>query len=118
MVVVSAPLPFETQLQDDGVIRVGPKAGVAVLGRLVAERLELGEEHRVTLRAIGAGAVNQAIKATIHARQILAGHAEDMIVVPGNKDIPDITGKPVTAVVLHCYTANNYSLSNRLKSVK
>lgn len=63
------------------------------------------EHPRITLRAIGAGAVNQAIKGTIYARQQLAGEGEDLILRSGNTIVVGNNGKEVTAVVIHCSLA-------------
>jgi stage V sporulation protein S len=60
------------------------------------------EDGTVTLRAIGAGAVNQALKATVSARQHLAGGGFDMVVRPGMVKVPGKDNTPVTAMVLHC----------------
>jgi stage V sporulation protein SpoVS len=54
------------------------------------------------LRAIGAGAVNQAVKGTIKARQWLAGEGEDLVVRPGCTIVKGNNDKDVTAIVLHC----------------
>lgn len=62
----------------------------------------IGEDRRIILRAIGAGAVNQAIKGVIEARQDLARSGEDLFVRPGFTTVRGNDGTDVTAVVLHC----------------
>ena len=49
--------------------------------------------------------MNQAVKGTIQARQLLAGEGEDLILRSGNTIVEGNNGKDVTAVVLHCYLA-------------
>lgn len=60
------------------------------------------EERRISLRAIGAGAVNQAMKGIIKARQQLAGNGEDLVIAPGFTTVTDEHGEDITAMLLHC----------------
>ena len=55
------------------------------------------ENHRVEVQAIGAGAVNQAVKACILARGYLAGDGFDVIFIPEFIDI-EIEDKVRTAI--------------------
>lgn len=57
----------------------------------------LKEEGRVEMRAIGAGAVNQAIKAVAIARGFVAPGGLDLICVPAFIDI-EIDGEERTAI--------------------
>ena len=82
------------------VVWVRPGSNVQGMATMVVS--SIAHETRVTLRAIGAGAVNQAIKAAIQARQQLAAQGEDMVVRPGFTNVKGNEGEPVTAVVLHC----------------
>lgn len=47
----------------------------------------------IELRAIGAGAVNQAVKACASARSILAGQGHDIAFIPGFTKIEGPNGK-------------------------
>jgi stage V sporulation protein S len=81
-------------------IWVKPESNVQAMGGLVTASIT--EHKKVTVRAIGAGAVNQAIKSVIKARQFMAGQGEDLIVRPGFVDVTGNDGSPVTAIVLIC----------------
>jgi stage V sporulation protein S len=82
---------------------VRPSSHVQGIAGLITSSIH--EDGRVTLRAIGAGAVNQAVKGAIQARQQLAGQGEDLILRPGCTIVQGNNGKDVTAIVLHCYLA-------------
>lgn len=61
------------------------------------------EDRRITLRAIGAGAVNQAVKGMIRAGQRLSGAGEHLYFVPGFTTVKSDDGNgDITAVVFHC----------------
>jgi stage V sporulation protein S len=81
-------------------IWVRPDSNVQSIAALVSSSIE--KDKRITLRAIGAGAVNQAVKSVIQARQQLASHGEDLIVRPGFTTVSGNDGNEVTAIVLHC----------------
>lgn len=85
------------------VIFIRPSSNVQGIGGTITSSIH--EYPRITLRAIGAGAVNQAIKGTIYARQQLAGEGEDLILRSGNTIVRGNNGKEVTAVVIHCSLA-------------
>lgn len=81
-------------------IRVRANSDVGgIAGLLVSS---IAEDRRITLRAIGAGAVNQAVKGTIRARQIMSGSGEDIYLIPGFTTIEGDNGDEVSAIVLHC----------------
>jgi len=85
---------------DRPVVWVRPDSNVqAVAGLLLSA---MGQDTRVTLRAIGAGAVNQALKSVIQARQQLAAQGEDLILRPGFVTVKGHDSTDVTAIVLHC----------------
>lgn len=54
----------------------------------------------VAVQAIGAAAVNQALKGIAIARAISAPEGADLKVVPGFKDV-EINGRKITAMQLH-----------------
>jgi stage V sporulation protein S len=74
---------------------------------LIATALE--EHPEVVLRAIGAGAINQALKATVRARQFVAGRGEDLVVIPGMKTIQGDRGDAVALMVLRCTLVSRLS---------
>jgi stage V sporulation protein S len=57
------------------------------------------EHHRADVQAIGAGAINQAIKALVLARGYLAEDGINVICIPEFVDV-DIEGKVRTAIKL------------------
>jgi stage V sporulation protein S len=94
------PVPGNEQPTTKPIIWVRPNSNVqGVAGTLVSS---IREDERITLRAIGAGAVNQAVKAIIQARQQLSVQGEDLIVKPGFTTVTGNDGTDVTAIVLHC----------------
>ena len=58
------------------------------------------EGHTVSARAIGAGAVNQALKGCAIARQVCAKENRDLFVMPAFESI-NIEGQQRTAMSLH-----------------
>ena len=84
-------------------IFVRPDSNVQGIAGLITSSIM--EERRITLRAIGAGAVNQAIKGTIQARQQLAGNGEDLVLRCGFTTVKGHDGSDVTAIVVHCSLA-------------
>lgn len=59
----------------------------------------LGEHARAEMQAIGAGALNQAVKAVAIARGFVAPHGVDLICIPAFTDIL-IEGEERTAIKL------------------
>lgn len=88
---------------DVSLIKVRPSTYAKGLGAMLHQTIS--EDNRVTLRAIGASATNQALKGAIIARQNLAAEGYDLVIRPGFTYVPGRDGKPVTAVVLHCLLA-------------
>lgn len=92
--------PTNADLPKYPIIWVRPNSNVQGVAGTITSSIR--EDERVTLRAIGAGAVNQALKAAIQARQQLAVQGEDLIVRPGFTTVQGNDGTDVTAIVLHC----------------
>lgn len=84
-------------------IWVRPNSNVQGVAALLTNSID--ENKRITLRAIGAGAVNQAVKGSILSRQQLAAQGFDMVLRPGFANVEGNDGGQVTAVVLHCLLA-------------
>ena len=57
------------------------------------------EGYRVTVTAVGAGALNQAIKAVISARKMAAGAGKDFYLIPA-WDHQDVGGRQVSVLQL------------------
>ena len=94
------PTHEDKSAKEHPVLWVRPDSNVQnIAGILVSS---IGKDARVTLRAIGAGAVNQSVKSIIHARQIFAAQGEDLIFRPGFTTVPGNDGSEVTAIVFHC----------------
>lgn len=84
-------------MAEETVLRVKGTANVSSLASAISHAVYDGKT--VTLRAIGASAISQAIKAVAVARGYVAPRGIDLMIVPGftNVDMPD--GK-VTAITL------------------
>lgn len=82
------------------IIWVRPNSNVQGVAGLLTSSIE--EDQHIILRAIGAGAVNQAVKSIIQSRQQLAGRGQDMFIRPGFVTVQGNDGNDVTAIVLHC----------------
>ncbi|MGW0061427.1 stage V sporulation protein S [Streptosporangium sandarakinum] len=75
---------IETPAPDDGgpvVLRVKSSSNVSSLAAAVAHAVYAGKD--VTLRAIGAGAVNQAVKSLANAQSFVASRAIVLSFRPG-----------------------------------
>lgn len=90
----------DTVITKKPLIWVRPGSNVNTIANLISS--SIFDDGRVSLRAIGAGAVNQALKSTIQARQQLSAGGYDLIVKPGFANVEGSDGSPITAVVLHC----------------
>lgn len=83
--------------QPDEVLRVGSTTPPQELASAIAHACYEGRPP--TIRAIGAGAVNQAIKACAIARQFVAPKAMDLSIRPGFTTVNMKDGE-VSAIVL------------------
>ena len=83
---------------EDAVLRVGASTSPQELAAAIAHGCY---EHKPpVLRAIGAGAVNQAIKACAIARQYVAPRAMDLTFRPGFTTLSMHDNENVSAIVL------------------
>lgn len=94
------PLPSDEPRKPLEPIKIRPGSDVGGIAALLVS--SIAEEKCITLRAIGAGAVNQAVKGTVRARQLLAGQGEDMYLIPGCQTVTGGNGEEITAIVLRC----------------
>ncbi|HPE69331.1 MAG TPA: stage V sporulation protein S [Thermotogota bacterium] len=73
---------------------------------------ELGKNQSVELQAIGAGAVNQSVKAVAIARRFLEEQNRDLYMVPGFEDVT-IDGETRTAISIKvCSLEKNQEIEN------
>jgi len=88
-----------SQHDEPGYLRVS--AGSDPLSLALAISHSLDDSAEVTARAVGAGAVNQAVKAIAIARGRVASAGRDLICRPGFQTITSRDGK-ITAIVFYC----------------
>lgn len=88
------PPPSETE----AVLRVGAGSSVKDVAGSISQALLTAD--RVTLRAVGAGAVNQMLKAAAVARSYTALRGLDLVCRPGFENVESRDGR-ISAVVLH-----------------
>lgn len=63
------------------------------------------DNQEVYLRAIGAGAVNQAVKAIAIARSFVAARAIDLHCIPGFATVEGRDAKDISAIVFRVFSA-------------
>jgi stage V sporulation protein S len=86
MTAADRNLAYDEALDPDEVIRVG--GGSDPQGVASAISMAFYERHEVTLRAVGASAVNQANKAVAIARGYVATRGLDLYMRPGFTNVP------------------------------
>jgi stage V sporulation protein S len=91
---VATPPPF----QEEPVLRVGAGSSVKDVAGSISQALLTAD--KVTLRAVGAGAVNQMLKAAAVARSYTALRGLDLVCRPGFENVESRDGR-ISAVVLH-----------------
>lgn len=79
------------------VLKVSSKSNPSAVAKALA--LLLRREGKAELHAIGAGAVNQAVKAAAVARGLVAPNGIDAVVIPAFMDI-EIDGEERTGIKL------------------
>ena len=85
----------------DDVFRVSAGSDPLSLATAISKTLQ--SESEVSARAVGAGAVNQAVKAIAIARSHVASSGLDLIVRPGFQTIKSRDGE-ISALVFHLST--------------
>lgn len=83
---------------ESNVIRVPASANVPNTAAVIAKMIYEGK--RPQLRAIGAGAVNQAVKAAAAARGLVAARGIDLYVRPGFTQVVGRDAEPRDAITL------------------
>ncbi|HHY46813.1 MAG TPA: stage V sporulation protein S [Firmicutes bacterium] len=79
------------------VLKVSSKSNPSAIAGALANVLK--EQRRAEIQAIGASAVNQAIKAVAIARGFVAPSGVDLIMIPAFADV-EIDGEEKTAIKL------------------
>lgn len=85
-----------TNHEEETVLRVSSSSSVTSVGSAIAHAVY--DSRRVVLRAVGAGAVNQAMKAAAVARGYVAPRGFDLSVRPAFTSIPGRDGKDISAM--------------------
>jgi stage V sporulation protein S len=96
---VSDPVPVSTSQEEAEYLRVS--AGSDPLSLAMAISHSLDEVCEITVRAVGAGAVNQAVKAIAIARGRVASGGRDLTVRPGFQTITSRDGE-ITSMIFRC----------------
>lgn len=91
--------PVETPTAE---LRVAARTPTAELASAISHAVYDG--RKVVLRAIGAGAVNQAVKALVVAQGYVAQRGLTLVNRPGFVTVP-MEGEDRTAIVFHVFTA-------------
>lgn len=86
------------------VIRVAAQSRTSAVAGAIAGKLR--EERQAIVQAIGAGAVNQAIKATVLARSYVANEGLEIFIIPDFTDV-NIGGAERTALRFFIHTRQN-----------
>ena len=85
-----------TNASSDDIIKVSGSSNPQSVGSIVARSVVAGQSPRV--RAIGASAVNQAVKACAIARGFVAPRGIDLVYIIGFDDIQGEDGSTISAM--------------------
>lgn len=86
--------------EKDEPLRVSASSNPQAVASAIAHAIY--ENHKVNLRAVGAGAVNQAVKAVAVASGFVAPRGIRIAVIPGFASIKSHDGD-ISAIVLHVF---------------
>lgn len=87
---------------EDRLLRVKGSSAPGTLASAISHGIYEGQN--VSLRAIGASAVNQAVKAVAIARSFVAARGIDLHCIPAF-DTVEIDGQEMSAIVIHVFPA-------------
>jgi stage V sporulation protein S len=90
-----------TSTEESDIIRVSSSSSVQDVAAALAHKCY--DDHRATMRAVGAGAVNQAAKAVAVARGFAAPRGLDLVCRIGFTSIPGRDGKDISAVTFFVF---------------
>lgn len=85
-----------TSVNNEDIIKVSGSSNPQSVGSIVARTVVAGQSPRI--RAIGASAVNQAVKACAIARGFVAPRGVDLLFVIGFDDIEGEDGSTISAM--------------------
>lgn len=85
-----------SQEQVDDIVKVSGSSNPQSVGSIVARSVIAGQSPK--MRAIGASAVNQAVKACAIARGFVAPRGVDLCFIIGFDDIPGDNGETISAI--------------------
>lgn len=98
MTTTDRNLAYDSDHDPDDIIRVGggsdPQAVASAISNAFYER------HEVTLRAVGAAAVNQSQKAVAIARGYIATRGLDLVERPGWTNVPGRDGQETISALV------------------
>lgn len=85
-----------TTTSEQDIIRVSSSSSVQDVGAAIAHKVY--DDRRAVVRAVGAGAVNQAMKAIAVARGFAAPRGLDLVCKPGFATVPGRDGTDISAM--------------------
>lgn len=88
----------DIEVTEEGFLRVSSSSNPQSLASAISHGIYDGK--KIVLRCIGAGAVNQGIKACAIARGYVAPRGVDLTVKPGFQNITGASGDKLSAVTL------------------
>lgn len=86
---------------EENVLRVKSSSSASSLASAIAHGVY--DNRTIKLRAIGAGAVNQAVKAIAIARSYVASRGVDLYDVPGFANVTMGDGEEISAIVFNIH---------------
>jgi len=89
---------------EDRILRVKGSSAPSSLASAISHGVYDGQN--VVMRAIGAAAVNQAIKAVAIARSFVASRGIDLHCIPAFHTV-DVNGEEMSAIVIKVFPAKN-----------
>lgn len=84
--------------EEIGLIKVSGSSNPTSVASIIARALVAGQSPKI--RAVGASAVNQAVKALAIARGFVAPRGLDLQVIPAFDDIEGDSGETISAIAL------------------
>ena len=88
---------------EERILRVKNNSSASSLASAISHGIYDGQE--VVLRAIGAGSVNQAVKAIAIARSYVAPRAIDLHCIPGFATVEGKDDREISAIVFKVFSA-------------
>ncbi len=89
---------MHNEKKEEVICKVTRKSESKQTAVFIAKTVSIGKQ--LSLRFIGAGACNQAVKAVIEANKILAGEGRRLALIPSFIDIPDEDKEHITGIKL------------------